>query len=115
MFDRITRAATVWTGSPAAVIGSVLIVLVWALTGPLFRFSDTWQLVINTGTTILTFNMVFVIQHAQNRDGAAVQTKLDEILRAIEGADDRMIAIEEDTDDTLAAAKKHLREVKDES
>ena len=69
MFDRITRAVTVWAGSPAAVIGSVLIVLVWALTGPLFRFSDTRQLVINTGTTILTFNMVFVIQAAQNRDG----------------------------------------------
>ena len=115
MFDRMTRAVTVWTGSPAAVIGSVLIVLVWALTGPLFRFSDTRQLVINTGTTILTFNMVFVIQAAQNRDGAAVQTKLDEILRAIEGADDRMIAIEEDTGDTLAAAKQHHREVKDES
>jgi len=115
MFDRITRAITVWTGSPAAVIGSVLIVLVWALTGPLFKFSDTWQLVINTGTTILTFNMVFVIQAAQNRDGAAVQTKLDEILLAIEGADDRMIAIEEETGDQLAQAQQHHREVKDES
>jgi low affinity Fe/Cu permease len=115
MFDRITRSATGWTGSPAAVIGSVLIVLVWAATGPIFGFSDTWQLVINTGTTILTFNMVFVIQAAQNRDGAAVQTKLDEILRAIEGADDRMIAIEEDTSDALAEAKQHHREIKDES
>lgn len=115
MFDRVTRAVTVWTGSPAAVIGSVLIILVWALTGPIFGFSDTWQLVINTGTTILTFNMVFVIQAAQNRDGAAVQTKLDEILRAIEGADDRMIAIEEESADTLAEAQQHHREVKDES
>ena len=115
MFDRITRTTTAWTGSPAAVIGSVLIVLVWAATGPIFGFSDTWQLVINTGTTILTFNMVFVIQAAQNRDGAAVQTKLDEILRALESADDRMIAIEEDTGEALAQAKQHLREVKDES
>jgi low affinity Fe/Cu permease len=115
MFERISRSVTMWTGSPAAVIGSVLIVLVWAATGPVFGFSDTWQLVINTGTTILTFNMVFVIQAAQNRDGAAVQTKLDEILRAIEGADDRMIAIEEDTTDALAEAKQHHREIKDES
>lgn len=115
MFDRITRSVTAWTGSPAAVIGSVLIVLVWAATGPVFGFSDTWQLVINTGTTILTFNMVFVIQAAQNRDGAAVQTKLDEILRAIEGADNRIIAIEEDTSDALAEAKQHHREVKDGS
>jgi low affinity Fe/Cu permease len=96
MFDRITHTTTVWTGSPAAVIGSVLIVVVWALTGPIFGFSDTWQLVINTGTTILTFNMVFVIQAAQNRDGAAVQIKLDEILKAIEAADNSMIAIEEE-------------------
>jgi low affinity Fe/Cu permease len=115
MFNRISRSVAVWTGSPAAVIGSVLIVLVWALTGPVFGFSDTWQLVINTGTTILTFNMVFVIQAAQNRDGAAVQTKLDEILRAIEGADDRMIAIEEDAGEALAEAQQHHREVKDES
>jgi low affinity Fe/Cu permease len=110
MFDRITRAATMWTGSPAAVVGSVLIVLIWALTGPIFGFSDTWQLVINTGTTILTFNMVFVIQAAQNRDGAAVQTKLDEILRAIEGADNRMIALEEEGADSIAEAQQRVRE-----
>jgi low affinity Fe/Cu permease len=115
MFDQITRAVTMWTGGPAAVIGSVLIVVVWALTGPVFGFSDTWQLVINTGTTILTFNMVFVIQAAQNRDGAAIQTKLDEILRALEGADDRMIAIEEESSETIAEAQQHHREVKDEA
>ena len=115
MFDQITRAATMWTGSPAAVIGSVLIVVVWALTGPVFGFSDTWQLVINTGTTILTFNMVFVIQAAQNRDGAAVQTKLDEILRAIEGADNRMIALEEESGREIEEAQRRYREVKEQS
>ena len=112
MFDRITRTATIWTGSPAAVIGSVLIVVVWALTGPVFGFSDTWQLVINTGTTILTFNMVFVIQAAQNRDGAAVQVKLDEILKAIATADNAKIGIEHDGRAKIAAAKKQLLKVK---
>jgi low affinity Fe/Cu permease len=112
MFDRMTRAATVWTGSPAAVIGSVLIVVVWAITGPLFGFSDTWQLVINTGTTILTFNMVFVIQAAQNRDGTAVQIKLDEILKAIESADNSVIAIEEEDRKKLEKAQQRHRAVK---
>jgi len=115
MFDRFSRAATVWTGGPAAVIGSIVIVVAWVLTGPVFGFSDTWQLVINTGTTILTFNMVFIIQAAQNRDGAAVQTKLDEILRAIEGADNRIIAIEEESGERLAEAQQHHRQIKDES
>jgi low affinity Fe/Cu permease len=115
MFDRITRAIAQWTGSPAAVVGSVVIVAVWALTGPVFGFSDTWQLVINTGTTILTFNMVFVIQAAQNRDTAAIQTKLDEILRAIEGADSRVIAIEDEGSDRIAEEKQRQRAAKDES
>ena len=115
MFDRITRAVAEWTGSPAAVLGAFVIVIVWALTGPIFAFSDTWQLVINTGTTILTFNMVFVIQAAQNRDTAAVQTKLDEILRAIEGADNRVIAIEEEGSERIAEEKERERAAKDES
>jgi low affinity Fe/Cu permease len=115
VFDRIARSITAWTGSAAAVIGSVLIVVVWALTGHIFHFSDTWQLVINTGTTILTFNMVFVIQAAQNRDGAAVQTKLDEILRAIAAADNRLIAVEEEDGDRIAEAQHRHREVKEES
>ena len=115
MFDRMTRLITFWTGSPAAVIGSVLIVAVWAATGPIFNFSDTWQLVINTGTTILTFNMVFVIQAAQNHDGAAIQTKLDEILRSIASADNRMIALEEESAERLAEAQQRHRDVKEES
>jgi low affinity Fe/Cu permease len=115
MFERITRAVTAWTGSPAAVIGAILVVAVWALTGPIFGFSDTWQLVINTGTTILTFNMVFVIQAAQNRDGVAVQAKLDEILEAISGADNRMIKLEEDSEEKVEQVQERHREVKKES
>ena len=114
MFDRFTRVVTDWSGSPAAVIGSVLIVVVWALTGPVFGFSDTWQLVINTGTTILTFNMVFVIQAAQNRDGAAIQVKLDEILKAIEAADNAKIGIETEGKEKIAEAKEQLMEAKKE-
>lgn len=112
MFDAIARALTMWAGSPAAVIGSVVIILVWALTGPVFDFSDTWQLIINTGTTILTFNMVFIIQAAQNRDGAAIQTKLDEILRALPGGDNSVIAIEEDDAEALAEAQQRERDAK---
>jgi low affinity Fe/Cu permease len=115
MFDRFTRAATLWTGSPAAVIGSIVIVLIWAVTGPIFHFSDTWQLVINTGTTILTFNMVFVIQAAQNRDGAAIQTKLDEVLRAIGTADNRLIALEEEGSEQISQLQEHYREIRGRS
>jgi low affinity Fe/Cu permease len=84
---KATRAisyVTGWLGSFPAILGSVLFIVVWALTGPLFGFSDTWQLVINTSTTIITFNMVFVIQNTQNRDGRAIQTKLDAQSQAIE-------------------------------
>lgn len=112
MFDRLARSVTRWAGSPPAVIGSVVIVVIWALTGPIFNFSDTWQLVINTGTTILTFNMVFLIQATQNRDGAALQTKLDEILRALTEADSKLIAIEEDEAEELESAQARARAAK---
>ena len=83
MREKLTRsisAVTGWLGSLPAIVGSVVIVAVWALTGPVFGFSDTWQLIINTATTIITFNMVFVIQNTQNRDGRAMHTKLDAVL-----------------------------------
>lgn len=112
MFDALVRGLTAWAGSKSAVIGSFVIVAVWAATGPIFDLSDTWQLVINTGTTILTFNMVFIIQAAQNRDGAAIQTKLDEILRVLRGADNNLIAIEEDDAEALAEAQRRERKAK---
>jgi low affinity Fe/Cu permease len=87
-----------WTahasGRPATFILAVLLILVWCVTGPLFHFSDTWQLVINTGTTIVTFLMVFLIQNTQNRDSLAIQVKLDELVRALETADNKIVGIE---------------------
>ena len=90
---------------------AVLVVVVWAATGPLFGWSDTWQLVINTGTTIITFLMVFVIQAAQNRESAAVHVKLDELLRALEGARNRIILAEEAEQSDLEAMRSELQEV----
>ena len=86
------------TGHPAAFVTAVLIIVLWAATGPIFRFSDTWQLVINTGTTIITFLMVFLIQNTQNRDSEAMQVKLDELIRALEGAHNALLNLE-DLDD----------------
>ena len=81
--------------------------IVWAVTGPLFHYSDTWQLVINTGTTVITFLMVFLIQNTQNRDSAAMHLKLDELLRAVQGAEDSMANLEDRTEDELDRMKAH--------
>ena len=102
MFSQAASATSRWTGRPSAFLLCCLIVLVWAVTGPLFHYSDTWQLVINTGTTIVTFLMVFLIQNTQNRDNAAVQAKLDDII-LMSGADNEFIGIEQLTDKELAA------------
>src|SRR5262245_18561382 len=93
--ERWTHHVSHWVGSVHAFSLALLTIVVWAVTGPLFGFSDTWQLVINTGTTVVTFLMVFLIQRAQNKDSAVIQIKLNEILAALEGASNRLINIED--------------------
>lgn len=100
-FNQFAQATARLAGRPISFSLCCLIIIVWALSGPVFEYSDTWQLVINTGTTIITFLMVFLIQNQQNRDGAAIQAKLDELLRALEGARNDYIGIENLTDDEL--------------
>ncbi|MFC3443554.1 low affinity iron permease family protein [Sphingobium rhizovicinum] len=112
MFDRIFAALSHrvanWAGQPAAFILALATVIIWVTTGPLFHYSDTWQLVINTGTTIVTFLMVFLIQNAQNRDGSAIQAKLDELIRAIDAARNDFIGIEHLTEAELQRIKAVL-------
>jgi low affinity Fe/Cu permease len=99
--ERWSRVVTAWTGSSWAFAIAVLVIVVWLVTGPIFHFSDTWQLVINTGTTIITFLMVFLIQRAQNKDALAIQLKLNEIVAAISGASNRLIDVENLTEAEL--------------
>jgi low affinity Fe/Cu permease len=111
-FGRFAASASGWLGSKWAFAGAGLIIVVWAATGPLFHFSDTWQLVINTGTTIVTFLMVFLIQNTQNRDARAINLKLNELIRAIDKARDQMIDIEALSDlelDELQAKYEKVR------
>lgn len=108
-FSRCATAATQWTGSTAALLGAFGVILIWLLTGPLFHYSDTWQLVINTSTTVITFIMVFLIQRAQNKDGLAVQLKLNEIVAAIVGASNRLIAVEDLSEQDLKVLRIHYQ------
>ncbi len=113
-FNGFSNVVTKSTGKPAAFIIATLVIIVWGVTGPIFHFSDTWQLVINTGTTIITFLMVFVIQHSQNKDTVAIQLKLNELIAANCDASNRLIAIEDLTDEELEMIKKfytHLAHV----
>jgi low affinity Fe/Cu permease len=106
LFDQFSSKVTKATGSPAAFMIAMGVVIVWGITGPIFKFSDTWQLVINTGTTIITFLMVFVIQQSQNKDTMALQLKLNELIASSAKASNRLIDIEDLTEDELMVLKK---------
>jgi len=109
LLERFSHKATEATGSSLAFLLAVTVVVVWLISGPLFGFSDTWQLVINTGTTIVTFLMVFLIQRAQNKDALAIHLKLNEIVAAMEGASNRLIDVEDLSEAEIAALRKYYR------
>lgn len=105
-FDKVSKVITRATGRPATFIVATIVVIVWAILGPIFNYSDTWQLVINTGTTIVTFLMVFVIQQSQNKDTMAIQLKLNELIACQKNASNRLIDVEDLTEDELEVLKK---------
>jgi low affinity Fe/Cu permease len=105
-FSRFAKRTAHAAGLPSVFLVAVLIIVIWAASGPLFGFSDTWQLVINTGTTIITFLMVFLIQNTQNRDSEAMQLKLDELIRAIKGAKNSLLNLEDLDDEELERVRK---------
>lgn len=106
IFDRFSTKVTQVTGRPVSFIIAISIVVIWAITGPIFNYSDTWQLVINTGTTIITFLMVFVIQQSQNKDTSAIHLKLNELIAASETASNRLVSAEDLTEDELLTLKE---------
>jgi low affinity Fe/Cu permease len=108
-FSLFAHATSQWTGHPAAFLLAAAVVIVWVATGPVFNYSDTWQLVINTGTTIVTFLMVFLIQSTQNRDTLAIQLKLSELVLAMKGAENKFAAIEDLSDEELEELHKDCR------
>ena len=115
LFYKLARQTSEAVGSPFASIAAVMIVVIWAFTGPLFKFSDTWQLVINTGTTIVTFLMVFLIQNSQNRDAKAVQIKLDELIRSIDSARNQIIDVENSSEQELQQLQQDFSKLGDRS
>ncbi|MYN14457.1 low affinity iron permease family protein [Pusillimonas sp. TS35] len=109
-FRKFAEATSKAAGSPWAFSAAIGLVVIWAISGPLFGFSDTWQLVINTGTTIVTFLMVFLIQNAQNRDSLTLQLKLDELLCAVKGARDGMVNLEDLSEESLNKLREEFRQ-----
>ncbi|HVH38183.1 MAG TPA: low affinity iron permease family protein [Sphingomicrobium sp.] len=107
-FSSVASKTATWMGRPSAFVGATLACVVWAASGPVFNYSDTWQLVINTATTVLTFLAVFLIQNSQNRDGAAIQAKLDELLRALSTARTQFIGIEHLTESQIELIRRAL-------
>jgi len=108
-YSQLAKAAARFCGKPRVFVFAVLVVVAWVVTGPMFHFSDTWQLVINTGTTIVTFLMVFLIQNTQNRDTEAIQLKLDELIRATKGAHNALLDLEELEEEQLEAFRRRYQ------
>ncbi len=113
LFRKFAQTTSAAVGSSWAFILAVLIILVWAITGPMFGYSDTWQLVINTGTTIITFLMVFLIQNTQNRDAKAIHLKLDELIRGVKGARTNLVDLEKLSDDELERLQKQFARLRE--
>jgi len=111
-FRIIARRSSIALGSAWAFAGALLVILVWVLTGPAFHFSDTWQLIINTATTVITFLMVFLIQNTQNRDAKAVHLKLDEMIRALKGARNQLVDLENLSDEDLKKLEKQFQRLR---
>ena len=109
MAEAIAARVTDWVGSSKGLTTAVAVVVIWAVSGPFFGFSNTWQLVINTGTTIVTFLMVFLVQRSQNKDGLAIQLKLNELVAAMQGASNRLIEVEDLSEDELHVLRSHYR------
>ena len=109
LLERFSRKVTEATGTSTAFILALLVIIIWIVTGPLFHFSDTWQLVINTGTTIVTFLMVFLIQRSQNKDALAIHLKLNEIVAALGGASNRLIDVEDLTEEEIKTLHKYYQ------
>jgi len=114
-FSRFAKSCATAMGHPWAFAAALFTIIAWALTGPVFGFSDTWQLVVNTGTTIVTFLMVFLIQNTQNRDGSAIQLKLDELIRSTHGAHNTLLDLEQLTQEDLNKFLKTYQKIADES
>jgi low affinity Fe/Cu permease len=110
-FEAFSKVITHWTGSTSAFGCALAVIVLWAVIGPVFRYSDTWQLVINTGTTIVTFLMVFLIQRAQNKDSLALHLKLNEIVAAMNGASNRLVDVESLSEDDLAHLHRYYHEL----
>ncbi len=109
LLERFSQRIMVWTGTSTAFVAAVAVILIWLATGPFVHFTDTWQLVINTGTTIITFLMVFLIQRAQNKDGKAVELKLNELVAALKGASNRLIDVENLSEQDLDELHRHYQ------
>ena len=114
-FRLFARRSSIVLGSAWAFASAILIILIWGLTGPTFHYSNTWQLIINTGTTIVTFLMVFLIQNTQNRDDKAVHLKLDEIIRALKGARNELVDLEKLSDEDLISLEKQFERVREKA